>query len=273
MEIVWHGGREMSKAILVVSFGTSYHDTREKTIDAIENAIAQAYPEYTVYRAWTSGVIRAKLLKRDGIRINNVKEAMERMLLDGITDVVVQPTHVINGIENEIMKNDAGEYAQSFNSLSFGAPLLTSEDDNEQITRIIADNFSYLNRENEALVLMGHGTAHYSNSIYGALNFRFRDIGNPNIFLGTVESYPCVDSLIKAVKESRASRVTLAPFMVVAGDHANNDLAGCSKESWKSRFKAAGFEVDCVLKGLGEYPEVQKLFVSHVNDAMESVQQ
>ena len=259
----------MSKAILVVSFGTSYHDTRERTIDAIEEAIAYAYPDYTVYRAWTSGIIRAKILKRDGIRINGVKGALERMLLDGISDVIIQPTHVINGIENDMMKRDACEYAGSFNSLLFGSPLLTAEDDNEKITRIIADNFSYLDKEDEALVLMGHGTDHYSNSVYGALNFRFRDTDHPNIFLGTVESYPSVDSLIKAVKESGASKVVLAPFMVVAGDHAENDLAGSSPDSWKSRFKAAGFEVSCILKGLGEYPEVRELFVSHVSAAIE----
>lgn len=261
----------MSKAILVVSFGTSYHDTREKTIDAIEDAIASAYPDHTVYRAWTSGIIRAKIYKRDGIKINDVKGALEQMLLDGVSDVVIQPTHVINGIENDIMKEDALEFKDSFRSLSFGVPLLTTEEDNDRITQIIAQNFAYLDKSDEALVLMGHGTTHYSNSIYGALNFKFRDIGHPNIFLGTVESYPSLDSLIRAVKESSASKVTLAPFMVVAGDHANNDLAGCSEDSWKSRFKSAGFEVDCVLKGLGEYPEVRQLFVSHVKDAIEKV--
>ena len=257
----------MSKAILVVSFGTSYPETRKRTIDAIEGDIAASFGGYKLYRAWTSKMIMAKLLKRDGIKINNVSEAMLLMAKDGITDVIIQPTHVINGIENDLMKEDALMHKGLFNSITFGNPLLTTEDDNERITAIIAESFSYLKPESEALVLMGHGTSHYANAVYGALNFRFRDIGRPNIFLGTVESYPTLEALIRAVKETGAKKVYLAPFMVVAGDHANNDMAGDDENSWQVRFSEAGFEVECIIKGLGEYPQVRKMFVEHVKQA------
>lgn len=259
----------MSKAILTVSFGTSYPETRKKTIEAIENDIRCAFPEYALYRAWTSKIIMAKVLKRDGLKIDSVSEAMEKMAKEGVTDLIVQPTHIINGIENDKMKEDVLKNKGLFDSISFGDPLLTSEKDNDQAAKIIADNFSYLDPQKEALVLMGHGTSHYSNSIYGALNFRFRDMDRSNIFMGTVESYPDLDSLIKAVKKTKVSKVTLAPFMVVAGDHASNDLSGDSPDSWKSRFSAAGFEVSCVLKGLGEYPQIRKMFVEHARAALD----
>lgn len=252
------------KAILVVSFGTSFAETREKTIDAIEKEIADAFPDYQIYRAWTSKMIMAKLLRRDGIKILNVREAMEKMRDDGITDVIVQPTHVINGIENELMTEDALMYQSSFSSITFGNPLLTTEEDNHHVVHTIAAHFSHLCEDHEALVLMGHGTTHFSNAIYAALNFKFQDEGFSNIFLGTVEAYPTMDSLLKAVKKTKAAKVILAPFMIVAGDHATNDMAGDDEDSWYTQFKDAGFEVECILKGLGEYPEIRSLFVDHI---------
>ncbi|MGN1142281.1 MAG: sirohydrochlorin cobaltochelatase, partial [Oliverpabstia sp.] len=250
---------ESKKAILVVSFGTSYNATREKTIDVIEKKIGDAFPEQRIYRAWTSKMIMAKLLKRDGIKINNVKEAMEQMRNDGITDVIVQPTHVINGIENDLMKEDALSYRDDFHSIAFGTPLLTSEQDSLDMIDAVAREFSDL-KEDEALVLMGHGTTHYANSIYAALDYTFKDKGYPNIHLGTVEAYPSMQTLLRMVKEQNPKKVKLAPFMIVAGDHARNDMAGDDPESWRCQFEAAGFDVECCLKGLGEYPAVQEIF-------------
>lgn len=156
------------KAILVVSFGTSYENTRKVTIDAIERDIADAFPACPTYRAWTSKMIISKLKKRDGIIINTVKEAMEQMLRDGITDVVVQPTHVINGIENDQMKADALSFKDQFASIVFGNPLLTTENDNQAVVKAVADEFQDMDSMT-ALVLMGHGTEHYSNTVYAAL--------------------------------------------------------------------------------------------------------
>ena len=269
----FYGGKELMnqenhKAILVVSFGTSYEATRKVTIEAIEKDIANAYPDYKLYRAWTSKMILAKLKKRDNLHINNVKEAMEEMIADGITDVIIQPTHVINGIENELMKEDALSYRESFHSIRFGTPLLTSEEDNQTVINAIAEEFSYLSEE-EVLVLMGHGTTHYSNAIYAALDYAFKDKGHPNIFLGTVEAYPSMQSLMKMIKAYAPKKVVLAPFMIVAGDHAKNDMAGDDPESWYSQFVQEGFQVETVLKGLGEYKGIRQLFVKHVADTLQ----
>lgn len=255
------------QAILVVSFGTSYHETREKTIDAIEKAVACAFPEHHIYRAWTSKMIMKKILKRDGIKIHNVKEAMAQMASDGITDVIIQPTHVINGIENELMIEDALSCKDDFHSIRFGTPLLTSSEDNDALISIIHNAFSTLS-DDEALVLMGHGTTHYANSIYAAMDYTFKDKGYPNIFLGTVEAYPSMETLLRMVREQNPKKVILTPFMIVAGDHATNDMAGDDPDSWKCQFEQAGFEVECVLKGLGEYPEIHNLFIRHIKQAL-----
>lgn len=256
------------KGLLAVSFGTSVNETREKTIDAIEEYLKKAFPNHTLYRAWTSKIIIKKLAKRDGVHIDTVTEAMERMADDGVTDVVVQPTHVINGIENDGMIADALSYQERFESIVFGAPLLTSDEDSEAVIEAVMEEFRNLPDE-EALVFMGHGTTHYANAVYKALDGRFKDMGYKNVFLGTVEAYPSLETLIKLVREHGASRVTLAPFMVVAGDHALNDMSGEDEKSWRSRFEAAGFEVKCVLKGLGEYEGIQRLYAEHARDAME----
>ncbi|SCJ13962.1 Energy-coupling factor transporter ATP-binding protein EcfA 1 [uncultured Roseburia sp.] len=260
--------RQPRQAILVVSFGTSYHETRKKTIDAIEQAIGSAFPEHRIYRAWTSKMIMKKLLKRDGIKIFNVKEAMAQMAADGITDVIIQPTHVINGIENELMIEDALSCKDNFHSIRFGPPLLTSSEDNDALISIIHNAFSDL-ADDEALVLMGHGTTHYANSIYAAMDYTFKDKGYPNIFLGTVEAYPSMETLLRMVKEQHPKKIILTPFMIVAGDHAANDMAGDDPDSWKCQFIQAGFEVECVLKGLGEYPEIHNLFIRHIKQAMQ----
>lgn len=261
---------ESRKGILVVSFGTSYEETRKKTIDQIEASMRQAYPTWRVYRAWTSGMIRRKVKMRDGIDIPDVEEALSQMAAEGMTDVVVQPTHVINGIENDQMLESVRKCGHLFSRISVGKPLLTTQEDNVRIVRVIAQELRIA--EDEALVLMGHGTEHYANSIYAALDYQFKDMGYPNIFMGTVEAYPALDSLMRRVQEQQFRQVVLAPFMIVAGDHAENDLAGSDADSWKSRFESAGFEVRCVLKGLGEYAGVREMFLDHVRDAMDAAE-
>ena len=259
---------ETKKAILAVSFGTSHNDTRKVTIDAIEQDMQDAFPDHALYRAWTSKMIIKKLKKRDNVQVFTVTEAMEQMKRDGITDVLVQPTHVINGIENDLMKEDALAFRDDFHSISFGDPLLTSASDNLAVIQAVADEFSGLTQD-QVLVLMGHGTTHYANSIYAALDYTFKDKGYNNIFLGTVEAYPSMESLMRMVKEYNPSKVVLAPFMIVAGDHAKNDMAGDDPDSWYSQFTAAGFQVEPVVKGLGEYPGVRNLLVDHLKAAAE----
>lgn len=256
------------KAILVVSFGTSHEDTRKRTIDRIEAEIETKFSEYSVYRAWTSGMIRKKIAERDQLYVMSVKEAFERMKQDNITDVIVQPTHVINGVENDLMKEDARRFADGFASIQFGDPLLTTAEDNELVIHAVAKEFNDL-KEDEALVLMGHGTTHFANAIYAALDYEFKDRGYTNIFLGTVEAYPSFESILGLLAASGYKKLCLAPFMIVAGDHAKNDLSGEDEDSWYSRFTKLGYEVRCVLRGLGEYEIVRNRFISHIEQAME----
>lgn len=257
----------ITKAILVVSFGTSYEETRKKTIEAIENDIADAFPTHRIYRAWTSGMIIRKVQMRDHLHVDTVSEALERMAKDGITDIVIQPTHVINGIENDAMKADALAYAGRFASIRFGTPLLTTTEDSFRVIDILASAFSPLTEE-EALVFMGHGTAHYVNSVYAALDYMCKDRGYSNIFIGTVEAYPSLETVLNHLRRSRPKKVILAPFMIVAGDHASNDLAGEDSDSWASVFASEGYDVTCVLQGLGEYEGIRRLFLEHVADAL-----
>lgn len=254
------------KALLVVSFGTSFSKTREKTIDQIEKALAAAFPDYPMYRAWTSKKIIAKLLRRDGIKVPTVKEAIEQMLEDGIREVIVQPTHLVNGIENDEMKKDVQFYGTAFTSISFGEPLLTSIEDQKQSIQAVMEEFTEL-KSDQALVLMGHGTTHHANFIYVALDNMLKDLGYNNVFLGTVEAYPSLNTLIKKIGELHFEKVLLAPFMVVAGDHAIHDMSGEDEDSWRSRFEAAGFSVECIMKGLGEYSGIRRLYVEHARAA------
>ena len=190
---------------------------------------------------------------------------MIRMKQDGIRDVIIQPTHVINGLENEQMVKDALEFSEEFSSVRFGTPLLTDDFDHEDIIKAVTEEFSDLSEE-DMLVLMGHGTTHYANSVYAALDYRFKDRGYLNIFLGTVEAYPAIDTLLRIAAQRKPRTVILAPFMIVAGDHAQNDMSGDTGDSWRSRFEAAGFQVRCVMKGLGQYPAVHRMFIEHIRN-------
>lgn len=262
---------ETKKAILVVSFGTSMNESREKTIDVIEQNIQKTYPDYKVYRAWTSKMIIRKILKRDNLHINTVTEAMQQIIKDGVTDLIVQPTHIINGIENDIMKDDVLAYKSHFQTLVIGNPLLTTVDDNVSVLQAVIKEFPDISKD-DVLVFMGHGTNHHANAVYAALDYTFKDLGYENMFMGTVEAYPSMEALMKLVKSYQPKKVHLAPFMVVAGDHANNDMAGDDEDSWKSQFKANGFDVECHIKGLGEYTGIQQIFLNHVEEAIQSTQ-
>ena len=258
------------KAILVVSFGTSYEHTRKITIEAIEKAVGETFPDYRIYRAWTSKMIISRLKKRDGVTIPGVTEAMEQMASDGITHVVVQPTHVINGTENDLMKEQVLAFSDRFRKISFGAPLLSSEQDREEVIRVIAGAFPDLSPDT-VLVLMGHGTEHPVNTVYSTLGAAFREMGYPRILLGTVEASPGLGQVLDMVKALEPKKVILTPFMIVAGDHASNDMAGEGEDSWASRLKKEGYEVVPLLKGLGEYPGIRRIFLRHVKEAVQSL--
>ncbi|HEY9574063.1 MAG TPA: sirohydrochlorin cobaltochelatase [Lachnospiraceae bacterium] len=257
---------ESKKAIVVVSFGTSYEETRKQTIEVIEQEISASHPDIPVFRAWTSKMILKKILKRDGIKIFNVKEVMEKLKEEGYREVLLQPTHIVNGIENDLMKEDAKAFEKDFERISFGNPLLTSTEDMQEVADIVAKEIPTV--QDEALVFMGHGTEHYVNATYAAMDYIFKERGYRHIFMGTVEAYPELENVMRQVKNAGYKKVKLAPFMLVAGDHAKNDMAGEESESWKNQFIQAGFETDCLIKGLGEYKGIRDLFLKHANEAM-----
>ncbi|MDO5409000.1 MAG: sirohydrochlorin cobaltochelatase [Lachnospiraceae bacterium] len=260
---------DRKKAILVVSFGTSINEAREKTIDKIEDDFRREFPDHSIYRAWTSKMIIRKILKRDGIRIMTVTDAVEQMIADGIQELVVQPTHILNGIENDIMISEVNSFAESFESIRFGNPLLSSTNDNLAVIAAIKNEYPEI-PDNEALVFMGHGTVHFTNTVYAALDFTLKDYWHSNIFMGTVEAYPSLSTMVKLVKALNPTRVHLAPFMIVAGDHAINDMAGEEEDSWKNVFLHEGYDVVCHLKGIGEYPAIRRIFIDHAREAMQA---
>ena len=254
--------------ILVVSFGTSYNDTRDKTIGAIENKIAETYPDYEVRRAFTSQIIIDKLKERDNLEIDNVEEALDRLVSDGVKTLVVQPTHLMSGYEYDDLAAAVEEYKDKFDSVAFGTPLLTSEEDFDAVAAALPEITKDYNQDGTAVVFMGHGTEHESNAVYEKLQGKLTDAGLDNYYIGTVEATPSLDDMVAAAKDGGYSKVVLEPLMVVAGDHANNDMAGDEDDSWKSVFEKEGFEVECVLSGLGEFSEIQDIYAAHVGDAI-----
>lgn len=257
------------KAILVVSFGTSYPETREKTIGAIERDIAAAFPDWEIRRAFTSGMILKKLRERDKLVIDTVQEALERLESDGFDTVVCQPTHILNGEEYDDIVAIAREFQGRFRALRIGAPLLSATADYTRLARIIGGQFKP--EAHTAVCLMGHGSTHFADAAYAALDYHFREQGRGDILVGTVEGYPDLDTLLRHVRASGAVRVLLTPLMVVAGDHAVNDMAGDGEDSWKTVFESAGLEVRCVLRGLGEYAGVREMYTEHTGAAIRAL--
>ncbi len=258
----------VKKVMLVVSFGTSYNDNRDLSIGAIETALQDAYPDYEIRRAFTSQIIIDILAERDKLVIDNVTEAMDCLVADGIKDVVIQPTHVMSGFEYDDVIAEVTPYKDKFDSFKIGSSLLSSDADYAELVGIITDETTAYNRDDTAIVFMGHGTHHEANSTYAKLQQVLSDGGHNNYFIGTVETEPDLEVVMPLVKDSGASKVVLLPLMIVAGDHATNDMAGDEEDSWKSAFEAEGFEVECVLKGLGQYPGVQQMIVKHAAAAI-----
>lgn len=257
----------MKKAILTVSFGTSHLDTLDKTIGAIEKELKKEFPDRRFYRAFTSGMIIRKLREAMQMEIKNVSQSMEQMKQDGIEDVLIQPTHMINGFEYEKMMEQIRLYEKEFPVLTVGKPLLSSTEDYEEAAEIIAEDAKM--EEDETLVLMGHGTEHHTNAAYPALDYTFWSRGYQNVVVGTVEGFPEIGTVIQRLEERNAGKLVLMPCMIVAGDHAKNDMAGEEEDSWKSVLEKKGYQVRIRLRGLGEIPGIQKMFVRHAKEAQE----
>lgn len=256
----------MQKAILVVSFGTSHLDTMEKTICVIEKEISERFPECRVYRAFTSNMIIRKLRRTGVMEIDTVKEAVKRMSADGIEDVIVQPTHIINGIENDRMMEDLMESMSLFRRIRVGKPLLSSVDDYKKSIHAVMSETEL--SDGEMLVLMGHGTDHHANSAYPTLEYTFHALGYNQVLVGTVESFPELKNVMAKLAIAEKKKIVLMPFMLVAGDHAKNDMAG-EEDSWKSELEAEGYEVRVIMKGLGEFEGIRRIFLEHIEETMD----
>ena len=259
------------KELLVASFGTSFNDNRRLTIGAIENAMEKAFPDYSVRRGFTAQIIIDHVERRDGIHIDNMDEALDRAINNGVKTLVVQPTHLMNGLEYEELTGQLAEHADSFEQVAVGEPLLTSDDDFNRVMKAIVEATAEYDDGETAICFMGHGTEAASNEVYGKMQDLLKANGYDNYYVGTVEAEPSLEDVLTAVQAGDYKKVVLEPLMIVAGDHANNDMAGDEEGSWKTEFENAGYEVTCILRGLGELPEIQQILVEHAQKAIDSL--
>ena len=277
--------------LLVVSFGTSFNDSRVADIKGIEDALQEANPDWSVRRAFTAQIIINHIQARDGEKIDNMDQALERAVANGVKNLVVQPTHLMHGAEYDEMCEAIEAYRDKFESVSIAEPILGEvgsdatviNADKEAVAKAItaaavADaGFESLDAAKDAgtaFVFMGHGTAHVAKVTYSQMSTQMQTLGYENVFIGTVEGEPeetSCEAVIEAVKAAGYTNVVLRPLMVVAGDHANNDMAGSEDDSWKTMFEAAGFTVDCQIAGLGEIADVQALYVAHTKAAIDAL--
>lgn len=262
------------KELLVVSFGTSYNDNRRLTIGAIENYLENAFgDEYSIRRGFTSQIIIDHVKSRDKVTIDNVEEALQRAMENGVKTLVVQPTHLMNGIEYQELTDTVAKYADGFEKISIGEPLLMSERDFELVCEAMVEDTKSYDDGETAIVFMGHGTEAQSNEVYAKMQNLFVSKGYENYYVGTVEAAPTLEDVQEQMKGKNYKRVVLQPMMIVAGDHANNDMAGAEEDSWKSILEKEGFTVICNLKGMGEMPKIQELIKEHAQAAIEKVEE
>ena len=256
--------------VLVVSFGTSFNDSRRLTIGAVEQAIEDAVGDsFSVRRGFTAQIIIDHVLKRDNVKIDNVTEALDRAVSNGVKTLVVQPTHLMAGIEYDELKDTLAGYADSFDKVVVGEPLLATDEDKSRVADALIEATKEFDDGETAIVFMGHGTEHDSNAVYAEMQDVFTNKGMANYFVGTVEATPSLEDVLAKVGEGSYRKVVLRPMMVVAGDHANNDMADPDDpDSWYSQFTAAGYEVTTVLEGLGQLPEIRKIYVEHAQNAI-----
>ncbi len=260
------------KELLVVSFGTSYNDSRRLTVGAIEQKMEDEFSaDFDIRRGFTSQIIIDHVKRRDNIAIDNVGEALDRAVNNGVKTLVVQPTHLMDGFEYNDLVDEVAQYADAFDKLVVGKPILTTDDDFKAVMKAITDATADYSNEETAICFMGHGTEAASNQVYAKMQQLLTDNGFNNYFIGTVEAEPSLEDVVALVKEAGYKKVVLEPLMIVAGDHANNDMAGDEEGSWKYLFEQEGIEVECLIRGLGELPAIQDLLAEHAKEAIDSL--
>ncbi len=252
------------QAIIMVSFGTTRPQTRERAIGGIERAVQARYPEIPVFRAFTSRIVVRETMKNEGISIPSLETLLTSLKNEGYTHLSIQPTHIIHGEEYEKLRAQVVGFAAEFQEIRLGAPLLDRTEDYFALLKA-AVPFYHLQPE-EALLWMGHGTAHFADAAYSAMDSMAKDAGCEQVFVTTVEGYPTLAAAEKKLRRARYRKLCLAPLMVVAGDHAENDMAG-PEDSFSAVLAQQGYQVRCVLAGLGEIPAVQEIYLSHLQQA------
>ena len=259
------------KELLVLSFGTSFNDSRRLTIGAIEDSLEEAFPDYSVRRGFTANIVIDHINRRDGFLIDDVEASLKRAESNSVKTLVVQPTHLMNGFEYSDLIKEVGNHADSFDKVVFGEPLLTSDEDFKRVEQAIVDWTKEYDDGKTAICFMGHGTEAESNGVYQKMQNLLAADGHTNYFIGTVEATPTLDDVIASMKKGGYERVILEPLMVVAGDHAHNDMAGDEEDSWKSVFEAEGYKVECLMRGLGENEAIRQIYIDHAKDAIDSI--
>lgn len=247
------------KGLLVVSFGSTYADTRKKCIEPLEREMAQNFEDYNFYRAFTSPTVRKIIKERDKMHVPSIEEALEQMCVDGITYCVIQPTHLIWGYETEYIHLVANQFSAHIPEIHIGNPLLGEEEDFKALIDILSKECE----SSKITLFVGHGTSHQSHQVYYKLWKKFRQFGWDNVYVGTVEGNMDTDYVLKHLKVSGYHEVVLHPLLFVAGEHVKKDIAGPSSDSWKSILEKNGFQVSCVLKGLGEYESIRSIYIKH----------
>lgn len=279
--------------LLVVSFGTSFNDSRAEDIGGIEKALQKAYPDWSVRRAFTAQIIINHVQARDGEKIDNMDQALQRAVDNGVKNLIVQPTHLMHGAEYDELSEAVASYSDKFESVSIAEPLLgevgSADDsvnsDKEAVAKAVTaeavktagyESLDAAKEDGTAFVFMGHGTSHTAKISYSQMQNQMNVLGYDNVFIGTVEGEPedtACEAVIEKIQEAGYKKVVLRPLMVVAGDHANNDMAGDDDDSWKSQFEASGVfdSIETQIAGLGQIPVIQDLYVSHTHAAMEEL--
>ena len=246
-------------ALLMVHFGTTFDETRSRTIDAINEKARKAFPNLEVRECYTSRIILRRLAKK-GIRKATPIEAMMQLRADGYTHLIVQSTNVIDGTEMESLRRDVERMETFFKEVRVGQPLLYSVDDALKVVDILVNRHPAAAKKREHVLFVGHGTGTPATALYSEIDYMLRDAGHANYHVGTIEGYPTFETALRQLKAAKAKKVTLVPFMFVAGDHAANDI---SKE-WKEQLEEQGLTVDLHIEGLGEVPEIQDIYIDHV---------
>lgn len=250
----------MKKAIVLVSFGTTHQDTREKTIDVLARDIESRFPTFDVFQSYTSSIVRKIVFRDEGIQFFHLNDLLDQLITDGYEKIYLQSSHIIGGFEYHKIQQAASKYRQLGHDIVVGNPLLSSYEDYQAVICWIKTQAEMLG-EQESLVFMAHGTNHPAFTSYVALDYMLSETA---VYMACVEGYPELELIMTRLKARNYQRIRLFPFMFVAGDHAKNDMASQKEGSWKTQLEANGFEVEAVVRGLGEVPEIRQLYVDHL---------